>query len=190
MTECTNETMRERLPALQAGALSAAEATALRAHLAACPACASEWDILVSARALFTAAAPPVDLSAIVAKLPAPPTARPALRVERGGGRPFRVPRYVLAAAASVVLVATLSLTALRPLFFSASTPTVEPSPVESGTPAVAAAPSALVGARDLSELDVDELTTLLAELDRIEATVASEPMTLRQPLVAVPEGL
>lgn len=190
MTECTNHTMRDQLPALARGALPPAAAVALRAHLGACAACAEELAILEGAGRVFDAATPRIDVSGILAKLPAPPVARPALRVERGALRAFRIPRYALAAAASLVLVATLSLTVLRPSFFGTPVAGVDLAAVDSGLRTPPAVPTALVGGADLADLDVDELTALLAELDRIEATVALEPMTMRQPLTLAPEGL
>lgn len=190
MTECTNDTMQDLLPGLARGTLPPAEAASLRAHLGACAACAAEFAILERAADLFSAATPQVDVAAILAKLPSPPGARPALRVERSAPQAFRVPRYALAAAASVVLVATLSLAVLRPAFFGAPVAGVDIAAVDSGLRTPSTVPTALVGGADLADLDVDELTALLAELDRIEATVASEPISMRQPLAATPEGL
>lgn len=41
--------------------------------------------------------------------------------------------------------------------------------------------PVELVGSADLADLGVDELTTLLAELEQFDGTVAAEPVAIRQ---------
>lgn len=199
MTECTSETLRDRLPALAQDALGAADAAAVRAHIADCPACAAEFSVIGAARAVYAAATPTVDSAAILRALPAPP--RCELRVLRpAAARPrWRPSRSFLAAAASLTLVATLSLTVLRPIFDTA--PGVSPTagldsgavdaPVAVATLAasVATAPSVLAGGTDLSELGVDELTALLAELEEMEATIAADPVTWREPVANLPGG-
>lgn len=194
MSDSHDETLRDQLPLLRAGALSAADAAALRAHLAGCAACTAELALLERTARLFEAATPRVDVSAILAKLPAPPAmaSRPALRVERGGTRVPRIPRYALAAAASLVLVATLSFAALQGRVFGPSTPGLTPGDTapDIAAAAVAAAPVALVGAAELESLGASELETLLDELDRFEATIAAEPLSLQRPVVGAPEGL
>lgn len=190
MSECNDHTMQDRLPALARGQLSAADAGDLRTHLASCADCAAEFAILQRAGRLFDHATPRLDVEAIVAKLPAPPSVRPALRVERGESRRLGLPRYALAAAASLLLVATLSLSVLRPVFFNQPSATVDVALADGGLRTLPPLPTALVGGTDLADFDADELAILLADLDRIEATVASEPMALRQPVTPVPEEL
>lgn len=197
MTECTHDILRDALPALAQGALRASEAARVQAHIATCASCAAELAVLRAAATLFAAATPPVDTAAILAKLPSP---RPVLRAERGAapakGR-WRLPRYALAAAASLTLVATLSLTVLRPVFFGSGPGVVTPVGVDLGAPdsapgvtAVALMPTALLGGTELSDLGMDELTLLLAELEAMEATVAAEPVSWREPVTDVPGGL
>jgi hypothetical protein len=190
MTECGNETMRDLLPLLAQGALAGEAAARVRAHVAGCAACASELRILEAAGAMFAAATPPVDTAAILRALPAAAGTRPALRLERGAPRRPRMPRYALAAAASILLVATISLSAVLRNFNSPTVGTGVDTVVDSGIRASAAVPVDMLGADALQELGADELATLLAELETMEATVAAEPNTLRQPVTSTPEGL
>lgn len=176
MTECGNDTLRDQLPLLALDALSGAEAARVRAHVAGCEACTAEFAIILKAGALFEAATPRVDTSAILRAIPAAPGSRPVLSVQRGGRRPARIPRYVLAAAASLVLVATLALPTIRAVFNG------EPATlVDSGVPVASVAPAGLVAGADLSDMDVDELTALLAELEQFDGTVAADPVAIRQ---------
>ncbi len=200
MTDCLNETMRDRLPLLAHDALDGAEAAAVGAHVSECPSCAAELRVLTSAAALFAAATPSIDSAAILAKLPPAPVARPTLRLEPMERPPrsgFRLPRYALAAAASLMLMVTLSLTVLRPIFLG-ETPTVDVAHLDTGAVdagALAASPTvvepmASVGGTALKDLGVDELTQLLDELDRMEANIAAEPRNMREPITVDAEGM
>lgn len=192
MTDCLNETMRDRLPELAHGRLSATEASALRAHVAGCAACASELAAIETARLVLSATAPAVDVAAITRAV----QGAPVLRVERGGAVPaaMRKPvwrsRQFLAAAATLLLVASLTIPAMNgngP--DDASTGAIDSSLVAAAdTPTVAAGPSTLTVSEGLVDLSADDLSTLLAELEGVEATVTAEPATLRQPLVDTPE--
>jgi anti-sigma factor RsiW len=188
MTECHNDTMQDQLPLLVRGLLPANEAMLVKAHVAGCASCATEIEVLERSARLFDQATPRVDMAAIIAKLPAAPGSRPALTVSRGGSRPFAMRRYALAAAASFLLVASLSLGALRESFFG-GTPATDIA-VDSGVPVAAALPVGLVGGNELGDLGVDDLETLLEELDQLEATVAAEPVTMQRPVSDAPEGL
>jgi len=188
MTECQNETMQEQLPLLARGTLSTSDAATLRTHVAGCEACAADLRLLERSARLFDQVTPRVDTAAILAKLPAAPGSRPVLTVSRGARRRFAPPRYALAAAASLVLVATLSLAALRDNFFGSA---VQPDSLTDSNPTlVAALPVGLVGGNELGELGVDDLERLLRELDQLQATVAAEPVTMQRPVSSAPEGL
>ncbi len=188
MTECDNDAMRDQLPLLVRGLRSTNEATQLKAHLAECAACAAEFNVLERSARLFDQATPRIDTAAILAKLPAAPGSRPALTVSHGRSRPFGLRRYALATAASFLLVASLSLGALRESFFGGKPGTDIVG--DSSTPMVAMLPVGLVGGNELGELGVDDLETLLKELDQLEATVAAEPVTMQRPVSSAPEGL
>lgn len=180
--------MREQLPLLLRELLSAADTAVLRAHLSQCSACAAELRLLERSARLFEMATPRIDTSAIVAKLPTAPSSRPALAVSRGSRRPFGLRRYALAAAASLVLVATFSLGVLRETF-TGSSGGRDIAP-RRDAPMVAALPVGLVGGNELGELGEEDLETLLVELDRLEATVAAEPITMQRPVSAATEGM
>lgn len=200
MRECHETNERELLPLLLRGRMEPSDAARVRAHVADCPACTEELSVLERSRRLFEGATPSVNVAAIVATLPAAP-GRPPLSVS--GGRTPRplVPRYVLAAAASVTLVATLSFASLRERVFgpaggsSPVTPdTAVPSQVgpgpEGSASEAAAEPASLVGSLGLEDLGAAELETLLSELEALEATVSAEPVSLQRPVVNAPEGL
>jgi hypothetical protein len=203
MTDCVNETMRDLLPLLAHDALSAGEVAQVRAHIAECASCAAELAVLGQALAVFEAATPKVDTAAILAKLPQPgahastatsaatsPSPRPVLTVSRPARRAFGLPRYALAAAASLVLVATLSLAVLGPAFLGVGPVGVDVVRVESGSAGALTIPVGLLGGSDLGDLSADELSALLQELDQMEATVDAEPITMRQPLGPELEGI
>lgn len=187
MRECHEMNERETLPLLVRGLLGPVEAARLRAHVASCASCADELALIERTARLFDAATPKVDLAAIVAKLPAAPQ-RPALTVVRGGAGRARVPRYALAAAASLTLVATLSFAALKGrVFGEGGEARVAPDTALPGTPAV---PVAIVGGTELADLGSAELEQLLAELDRMEATIAAEPISMQRAVVDAPEDV
>lgn len=187
MTECPNETMREQLPLLLRGMLSASEALPVKAHVASCASCSGEMAVLERSARLFDQATPRIDTAAVLAKLPVAPGARPNLTVSRGLNRPFGLRRYALATAATLLLVATVSLGVLRENFFGGSSATdITP---DSGTPVAAVLPVGLVGGNELADLGVDDLETLLKELEQLEATVAAEPVAMQRPVSTAPEG-
>ncbi len=200
MNNCENESLRDLLPLLAHDALEGEQGTALRAHLESCASCAAELRTISAAANLFAAATPRIDTAAILAKLPAAPASRPVLRLEPVAkkSRPsFGIPQYALAAAASLMLMVTLSLTVLRPIFFGAA-PSVDIAPVETGpvdsavpvAAPVAVEPVASLGGTEFKDLGVDELTQLLNELDQMEATIVAEPRSMREPITTGPEGL
>lgn len=193
MTECRSESMRDLLPELAHGRLSAAAAAEVRAHLDGCAACAAEFAVLETSRLVLQANAPRIDVAAIAAAVSA---SRPALRVERGGASVARRSvwrsRQLLAAAASVLVIVSVSL----PLMNGARVDGTGMAAVDSSeavvtdTPATAIAPTGLAVGDGLTDLSADDLSTLLAELETVEATINAEPTTLRTPIVDAPEGL
>lgn len=208
MTECTNDGMRDLLPLLAHGSLGAGEAEAVRAHAAACASCGAELAALETTRLVLRAQAPKVDVTAIARAVTAAtrPAAAPVptLRVERGGATapsmarraPWRS-RQWLAAAASVLVVVSLSLPMLgrggeegAGVTIPTAPAVVAPvdSPVAPVAPA-AAGGSVTVG-QTLGDLSADDLSALLSELEALEATIATEPTTMRQPIVDTPEVL
>lgn len=208
MTDCLNEEMRDLLPMLAHGALDAPAATLLRAHLASCAACRAELEVIGHAARMLDAVTPSLDLAAIVAALPAPRLqvmpGSPAKSAAPAARRARWVPRQYIAAAASVLIVASLASPLLRRAFDGpdlASAPdtglvTVAASGRTSATPpavsvpATASAPVGLTLEGGLSELSDDDLAALLAELEQFEATVMLEPSVLRSPIISGPGGV
>ncbi len=82
MSDCLNVEMRDLLPDLAAERLSGAERTRVASHVAGCPACAAELELLSAARRVMSRGAPAIDVARVVAALPKPPAAaeaKPAL---------------------------------------------------------------------------------------------------------------
>jgi hypothetical protein len=186
MTDCTNEAMRNLLPELAHDALPAEESARVRSHVAGCGSCAAELGVIQSAARMFAQATPDVDTAAILRALPSAPTGRPVLTLERNARRAFAIPRYALAAAASLVIVATLAL----PTILGDRTAPSGRDVAVGGSPTATSAPIAILGASALGDLEVDELEALLAELETMEATVSAEPTAVRQPITSAPEGI
>jgi hypothetical protein len=200
MTDCLNEEMRDLLPLLAHGSLAGAEADRVRAHVASCAACGVEFATLETSRLVLLAGAPKVDAAAIALGVTrAVSTAAPTLRVERGGAsvtaprRSVWQSRHLLAAAASLLIVASLSLRLLdrTPSTDDGLTP-VDPvtvAAVDSPATAPASTGGISVGA-SLMDLSSDDLSILLDEIERVDATITLEPATMRQPIVDAPETL
>lgn len=186
MRDCVNEEMRDRLPALVHGTLSSLDEARVRAHVAECAACAAELAVLETARRVLVASGPRIDTAAIVAAVTAP-----SLTLVRGGAsaapRPRRtwVPRRYLAAAASLLVVGSLAIPSVREKLLGIRTEITPDSLVASASTDA----SGLALSGGLGDLSDDDLAALLAELEAVEPTVASEPGTLRTPLVDSPEG-
>lgn len=204
MTDCLNEEMRDLLPLLAHGSLAADEADRVRAHLTGCVSCGADLALLETSRLVLQASAPRVDVAAIA--LAVSRAARPAalvLRVERGtSAAPLAAPatarhsiwrsRQYLAAAASLLIVASLSLR----LFDRAPATDEGIAPIDTAAVAVdspsvvAASPAAISVGASLMDLSSDDLSTLLDEIERVDATLTLEPATMRQPIVDAPETL
>jgi hypothetical protein len=86
--------------------------------------------------------------------------------------------------------VGAISVPVVRGYFFQTDGSSIPGVLVDGGVTGESTVPVDLLGASGLSGLSTAELTTLLAELESMEATVAAEPITLRQPLALAPEGL
>lgn len=71
MTDCDNAQIRDLLPDLATARLSAEDSARVRAHLHGCAACAAEYAVICTVRALRPGA-PRVNVAAIVAALPRP----------------------------------------------------------------------------------------------------------------------
>ena len=199
MTECLNEEMRDLLPLLAHGSLAAVEADRVRAHAAGCATCAAELAVLETSRLVLQASAPRVDVTAIAQAVSRSSTkAAPVLRVERGGAmataavarRSVWRSRQLLAAAASLLIVTSLSLRLLDRTPIADEGPVAIDTSVEIGTlPAPATADGELSVGVPLVDLTADDLSALLSELEGFDGKIMLEPATMRQPIVDAPEG-
>ncbi len=197
MTDCRLDEMRDLLPLLAHGALEPGEAARVRGHVEGCAPCRAELALLGTLRARFDAVTPAVSVAAITAGvLRATASVTPTLRVERAVPRRGNwLPRRYLAAAASLLLVGTLSLAALGRVFGTGEPGVdleggVALSTADSAPSAITAAAAGLIVADGLGDLDADALTALLAELESVEATVAADPVSIRRPIVDAPGGI
>ncbi len=184
--ECLNEEMRDRLPALVHGTLSSVDEARVRAHVAGCAECGAEVALLETARRVLVARGPRIETATIVAAVTAP-----SLTVVRGGAgstarlRRTWMSRQYLAAAASLLVVGSLAIPSVRGWIVGGNGTVAADSLVASAS--ADAAGLALSGG--LADLSDEDLAALLAELEAVEPTVASEPGAIRSPLVDSPEG-
>ena len=151
MRDCENGDMRDLLPDWVHDRLDAARTQSVAAHVAGCAECADEVVLLRNLAASLAARAPSVNVDAIVAALPRP-RARSSVRwFERTQWR----------AAAALLLMTGVSVAVFD------RAPSAGPDLV------VASAIDFAGGVSDLSDRD---LTTLLGEIDQLEATPSAEP--------------
>ncbi len=191
MPECLREDLRDLLPVLLKGALPDAEAARVREHLAGCSTCAAELALLDTTRRVLLAGTPRLDLARISAAVSSTPT----LRVVHGAVRTLR-PRQIgwgtrrfLAAAASLLVVGSLSVVVARQALDGSVGAAVDTVSTGSRLPVGAAGASGLSISGGLADLSNDDLNALLAALEEVEGTIVAEPSSLRAPLVDTPEG-
>jgi predicted anti-sigma-YlaC factor YlaD len=204
MNDCADGEMRDLLPGYVHRTLSAAQRTAVAAHLESCEDCRTEVALIISASRAFAVA--DVDVARIVKSLPAPPR-----RVVR---RTFAGQAQRIAAAIAIVALGAFTVVALRGKFQGtthevakttppaaaatelASAPPVQPSPVAVDSPANTLPPAAAAAPRrpsmsfggGLSDLSDDQLDALMAELDGLDALPSAEPETHLTPILP-PDG-
>lgn len=189
MTDCTNAELKDLLPELGQGTLDVADEASVRAHVAACADCRAELALLEAVRLHADAVTPRVDTAAILAGVQRA-TAQPRVLALKPR-RPWRARSYV-AAAASVLFVGALSLSAIARTFGTPDGASLGGTPALNGDVDSAAdvpvyAMAGLSVGGGLSDLTDAELQALLTELEQVEATVVEEPNTLREPFVDVP---
>jgi len=187
MRDCVNAEFRDRLPELLHGRLDGAERAMVLAHVASCEDCTAELALLRSLRETLAADAPAIDVSRVVASLPASPS--------RTTRRPSRVTRRVgslasLALAAGIGAVAILRDPAVQdgPRQVHTLPPIALPAPerVAAGESAAAhGQPSSqraveahgeLALEAGLSEVSDGVLAMLLREIETMDALPAVEP--------------
>jgi anti-sigma factor RsiW len=205
MTECVSVEMRDALPDLIHGSLSAARAAEVDAHVASCAGCVAELDVLRSVMA-SAPRVPTLDIGRIVAAIPSP--ARRGFRLHQGGAGPVqsRRPQTVwsrplLRAAATIAVVTAGGLSLLvgrdalnperqaRPAAITVAAgkqPAAEVpvSPVPAGSTAApeqqqarpVASAAGLSLVGELQDLSDEHLATLLSEMDRLNPLPGAEP--------------
>jgi len=197
MSECTNGEMRDLLPELVSGRLSAEMQLAVEAHVAECEECVEELTLLRALRPALMRG-PVVDAQRIAAAVRAqvPESAR---RGSSGSSARWSTPwRLAIAAAALLAVSAVGYVVATRERSVApeiAVVHTVRPHTNDSSHQQVIVAPVPLpapqqqvasVGVLDnLSGLSDDDVRTLTASLDGMSAVPDAEPASGIDPLGA-----
>lgn len=212
MTDCSNAAMRDLLPDLAAGLLPASEAARVRAHVEACVDCTEELRVLRAVQALPVRLVS-VDVAAIVARLPKPPSALedPSVRSldAHRQARPVasrRVSRSVwrMAATIGVVIAGGWSVVMVQrggigmpgaPLTDSAAIGTSAPaadtqvaSSVLAASDAASADAGAAVSFGDVGNYTDEELQRVLDRLEKWDGATSTESVTTA-PILPVSGG-
>ena len=171
MIDCGNSEIRELLPDLLHNSLSQADKQRVEAHLASCSDCREEYELLSQVFALGDTAA--VDVRAIASAIPH-----------------YRK-RLWMPAPQLVRVAAVIGIVALGALSFSIVNQTIgEGDAGRNEGPAIAAqtsdttAPTATATsqsgvAAEVNSLDDQAVEELLANLEKLEATISLEPRSL-----------
>lgn len=198
MTECPDALMRDQLPEYVHGTLSAEAAARADRHLEVCASCREDVVLLKSVRAMAALRTPVVDVAAIVAALPAPPS---KVLVLRPKSRWTTARSWQYAAAAAVVLaVGTTTMWRSSPV--PESVRVADSSSVRAGAAHVAAesASAALAAGRTnaapegmsfgggLSDLSVTDLQALLIQMDSVKTLPSRDPASMT-PVIDVTDG-
>ncbi len=191
MTECPDDVLRDLLPEYALEALGTAASARVAAHLAECAACRAELALLGQVHGTLTRGVPRVDVAAVVAALPRPmprPVAIPAAR------RWVMRPVWQYAAAAGLLLAAGSGVAWQRAAGGHAarladSTLVQSAGRVQAVQATQAArAESGISFGGGLSDLSVDELQSLLGQMDTLRALPSSDPASMT-PVIAMNEG-
>jgi anti-sigma factor RsiW len=193
MNDCVNAEIRDQLPDLVHDRLTAAERATVLAHVEGCVDCRDELQLLRDAKTMFARGVPRVDVAYVVGALPKAPAGRAA---RTGAARsPKRTwSDWRIAAAVTLLIAGGGSYAVMKtrlPAVMIDTAAVVAAGP--EGTmldSSFAAVPDlaamitpdddrpAAVGAADvrLGDLDEEQLTALLNDIDNLRAVPASEP--------------
>jgi anti-sigma factor RsiW len=173
MRDCVDGAMRDLLPDFVNETLPERERAIVAAHVATCADCAAEVELIRAARAAYPA--PAVDVVRIVAAMPS------RASVERRAPRAPGARRWLVAAAAAFVLLGGVTVLALRDAYRGGDR--------ENGR---STASTAVNGHRGVgtggfsiggtSELNTDQLRTLLNAIDSVSVLPSTEPESIRHP--------
>jgi len=205
MNDCQNAEIRDQLPDLLHDRLDATRRAVVLAHVGDCADCRDELELLRSARAMFHAGTPKVDVNWVVGALPLPMPR--VVRVERrrpiwsdwriaavvtllvAGGGSFAVLRQQHDRVPSAMKAAAINTAKagipVRPDSAAAAQPSqVAPAPLGPTAPARdnVVASEAGLGSGRLGDLTEQQLAKLLDEIDQLQATPITdpEPVSLR----------
>ena len=177
MSDCPNVEIRELLPDYLSGTLAAPRRVDVEGHVAGCQDCQDELAVLRLVREAYAESAPAVNVGAIAAALPRPsvkPVIKPAMKSWR------RSSTLQIAAAVSFVALGGLSLAVARSFFDGNGA--VGPRDTTSAvvTPAITNGDGPAISfAGGVSDLEDEDLETLLSALESIEALPVTEPVEL-----------
>lgn len=168
MRDCPNAEMRDALPDLLHGALSADRQRVVRAHLDSCDACRAELALLSRVRDAVPVL--PIATDRIVSSLPRYQRRPPRSSVARGP---------LLRIAAAVVLLAGGASVVLRN---GGRTPEI--GHIDSGTGR--SAPMELALGETFADVSDSALVALVEAIDDLDATLSEEPESITVPLTPV----
>src|SRR4051812_36595144 len=170
MTDCPNGDVRDLLPDLLHDRLAPDVRREVEAHVSGCDDCRAELALLGAMRSTLRRA-PAVDVAAIAAAIP--PYRAPARRSWGG----WRAAAAVLLVAGGTSVAVLQSRDGAAPAVADSTVavlPTATVARID--TPAAAPAPRELaVATAVVSDLDDDELATLLADLQTLDAVPSAD---------------
>lgn len=165
MGDCINTEIRDALPDLIHERLDTSQRARVEAHVAACSDCAAELALVRRAAAVLTLGAPRMDARRIAAALPS------GVRARRAGQPSLGRPRLYQLAAAVVLVVLGAGLVRMTVQSGRDSDPVV--------ATAVGAPVSGIAMVGGIEALDTEDLATLVASVESLEAAPAAEPAPL-----------
>lgn len=195
MRDCPDGEMRDLLPLYAAGRLADVDRVRVEAHIAVCPECAAETELLRNVARAYAVAL--VNSAAIAARLPA------RSRVWRGARTavPFhRRPLWRLAASLTLMIGAAAILTLVRSKPGATTMDGRAPvagklAPVAPGSSTTPAAPDtaprqiastkAIGLGVSLSDLTDAQLESLLSSLEKLDGNVLADPEVMARPIVS-----
>jgi anti-sigma factor RsiW len=188
MSECTNGELRDLLPELVNGRLSAEMQQTVEAHVASCTECAEELALLGALRPALMRA-PAIDTQRIAATVHSQ-TAGAAMRGPARDG--FATRRRMAIAAAALIAAGALSYVvgthrASGPQSVAVAPPVAPPVAPSVAPPVIVASTGVLDNLSDLSD---DDVRTLTASLDTLSSIPDADPSPGIDPLGASLEDL
>jgi hypothetical protein len=203
MNDCTNAEMRDQLPDLLHERLDASARAAVLAHVDGCVDCRDELQLLRDVRGAFDRATPRVDINYVVGALPLPPKRAPQRTTVAATSRRPLWSDWRIAAAVTLIAAGGSSMALLHtnspgdtPVRVADTSmihaPAVTPVPVASAndTPVVSepatktrvavtaseTTPAADAADSRFSDLNEQQLKTLLGDIEKLRPVPVAEP--------------